>query len=62
MVALGGDARRLTGRSFSDTRFNLNLFQYDEKDSPNVFASEMRHHSRDTVRMMQYKTCWSASA
>ena len=40
-----------------DTRFNLNLFQYDEKaDSPNVFASEMCAITpHDTVRTMQYK-------
>ncbi|MDO4294400.1 MAG: formyltransferase family protein [Eubacteriales bacterium] len=40
-----------------DTRFNLNLFQYDEKaDSPNIFASEMCAITpHDTVRTMQYK-------
>lgn len=40
-----------------DTRFNLNLFQYDEKaDSPNIFASEMCAITQhDTVRSMQYK-------
>lgn len=40
-----------------DSRFNLNLFQYDEKaDSPNVFASEMCAITpHDTVRTMQYK-------
>lgn len=40
-----------------DTRFILNLFQYDEKaDSPNVFANEMCAITPyDTVRTMQYK-------
>lgn len=40
-----------------DSRFILNLFQYDEKaDSPNVFANEMCAITPyDTVRTMQYK-------
>lgn len=40
-----------------DTRFILNLFQYDEKaDSPNVFANEMcAINEHDTIRTMQYK-------
>lgn len=40
-----------------DTRFILNLFQYDEKaDSPNVFANEMCAITpHDNVRTMQYK-------
>lgn len=40
-----------------DTRFNLNLFQYDEKaDSPNVFATEMFSITpHDTIRTAQYK-------
>ncbi len=40
-----------------DTRFNLNLFRYDEKaDSPNVFATEMFQISEhDDIRTAQYK-------
>ncbi len=40
-----------------DTRFILNLFQYDEKaDSPNVFANEMFSvNPHDTIRTLQYK-------
>lgn len=40
-----------------DTRFNLNLFQYDEQaDSPNVFATEMFSiTSHDNIRTAQYK-------
>lgn len=40
-----------------DTRFILNLFQYDEKpDSPNVFAKEMfAINPHDTIRTLQYK-------
>lgn len=40
-----------------DTRFILNMFQYDEKaDSPNIFANEMCAITQhDTVRTMQYK-------
>lgn len=40
-----------------DTRFNLNLFQYDEKaDSPNVFATEMFSLTpHDDIRTAQYK-------
>lgn len=40
-----------------DTRFVLNLFQYDEKaDSPNVFAKEMFSiNPHDTIRTLQYK-------
>ncbi|MDE6918029.1 MAG: hypothetical protein K2P39_14680 [Lachnospiraceae bacterium] len=40
-----------------DTRFNLNLFQYDEKaDSPNVFATEMFSITPyDNIRTAQYK-------
>lgn len=40
-----------------DTRFNLNLFRYDEKaDSPNVFATEMFSITpHDDIRMAQYK-------
>lgn len=40
-----------------DTRFNLNLFQYDEKaDSPNVFATEMFSITpHDNIRTAQYK-------
>lgn len=40
-----------------DTRFNLNLFQYDEKaDSPNVFATEMFSITPyDDIRTAQYK-------
>lgn len=40
-----------------DSRFVLNLFQYDEKaDSPNVFANEMFSiNPHDTIRTLQYK-------
>lgn len=40
-----------------DTRFNLNLFRYDEKaDSPNVFATEMFSITpHDDIRTVQYK-------
>lgn len=40
-----------------DTRFNLNLFKYDEKaDSPNVFATEMFSITpHDNIRTAQYK-------
>ncbi|MCL2717321.1 MAG: hypothetical protein FWE14_00865 [Lachnospiraceae bacterium] len=40
-----------------DTRFNLNLFRYDEKaDSPNVFANEMFSLTpHDDIRTAQYK-------
>ncbi len=40
-----------------DTRFNLNLFRYDEKaDSPNVFAKEMFSITEhDDIRTAQYK-------
>lgn len=40
-----------------DSRFNLNLFQYDEKaDSPNVFATEMFSITpHDTIRTAQFK-------
>ncbi|MDE7029001.1 MAG: hypothetical protein K2P63_03375 [Lachnospiraceae bacterium] len=40
-----------------DTRFNLNLFRYDEKaDSPNVFATEMFSITPyDNIRTAQYK-------
>ncbi|MCR4788935.1 MAG: hypothetical protein K5888_10120 [Lachnospiraceae bacterium] len=40
-----------------DTRFNLNMFRYDEKaDSPNIFATEMFQISpHDDVRTAQYK-------
>lgn len=40
-----------------DTRFNLNLFRYDEKaDSPNVFDKEMFEiNPHDTIRTLQYK-------
>ena len=40
-----------------DTRFNLNLFKYDEKaDSPNVFATEMFSLTpHDDIRTAQYK-------
>ncbi len=40
-----------------DSRFILNLFQYDKKaDSPNVFANEMFQISvHDTIRTLQYK-------
>lgn len=40
-----------------DTRFHLNLFQYDEKaDSPNVFATELFSiNAHDDIRTAQYK-------
>lgn len=40
-----------------DTRFNLNLFRYDEKaDSPNVFATELFSITpHDDIRTAQYK-------
>lgn len=40
-----------------DTRFNLNLFRYDENaDSPNVFATEMFSLTvHDDIRTAQYK-------
>lgn len=40
-----------------DTRFNLNLFRYDENaDSPNVFATEMFSINQyDNIRTAQYK-------
>ena len=40
-----------------DTRFNLNLFRYDENaDSPNVFATEMFSiNPYDNIRTAQYK-------
>ncbi len=40
-----------------DSRFNLNLFKYDEKaDSPNVFATEMfQINEHDDIRTAQYK-------
>ncbi len=40
-----------------DTRFNLNMFRYDEKaDSPNVFAAEMFSITpHDDIRTAQYK-------
>ncbi|MCM1143671.1 MAG: hypothetical protein NC318_09160 [Blautia sp.] len=40
-----------------DSRFNLNLFRYDEKaDSPNVFATEMFSLTEhDDIRTAQYK-------
>ena len=40
-----------------DTRFNLNLFKYDEKaDSPNIFATEMfQINANDDIRTAQYK-------
>ena len=40
-----------------DSRFILNMFQYDEKaDSPNVFANEMFAITpHDTIRTLQYK-------
>ena len=40
-----------------DTRFVLNLFQYDaQADSPNVFANEMFEiNPHDTIRILQYK-------
>ncbi|MBD5444171.1 MAG: hypothetical protein HDR29_01330 [Lachnospiraceae bacterium] len=40
-----------------DSRFNLNLFRYDEKaDSPNVFATEMFSITpHDDIRTAQYK-------
>ena len=40
-----------------DTRFNLNMFRYDEQaDSPNVFATEMFSITpHDDIRTAQYK-------
>ncbi|MCI8357983.1 MAG: hypothetical protein HFI51_07545 [Lachnospiraceae bacterium] len=40
-----------------DSRFNLNLFRYDEKaDSPNIFATEMFSITpHDDIRTAQYK-------
>lgn len=40
-----------------DTRFNLNLFKYDEKaDSPNIFATEtFQINGCDDIRTAQYK-------
>lgn len=40
-----------------DSRFVLNLFQYDKNaDSPNVFANEMfQINPHDTIRTLQYK-------
>lgn len=40
-----------------DTRFNLNLFRYDENaDSPNIFATEMFSITQhDDIRTAQYK-------
>ncbi len=40
-----------------DTRFNLNLFKYDEKaDSPNIFATEtFQINACDDIRTAQYK-------
>jgi len=40
-----------------DTRFNLNMFKYDEKaDSPNIFATEMFAITpHDDIRTAQYK-------
>ena len=40
-----------------DTRFNLNMFRYDEKaDSPNVFATEMFSITpHDDIRTAQYR-------
>lgn len=40
-----------------DTRFNLNLFRYDENaDSPNVFSTEMFSFTvHDDIRTAQYK-------
>lgn len=40
-----------------DSRFNLNLFRYDEHaDSPNVFATEMfQINEHDDIRSAQYK-------
>lgn len=40
-----------------DTRFNLNMFKYDEKaDSPNIFATEMFSLTpHDDIRTAQYK-------
>lgn len=40
-----------------DSRFILNLFQYDKNaDSPNVFANEMfQINEHDTIRTLQYK-------
>ena len=45
-----------------DTRFNLNLFKYDEKaDSPNIFATEMFSiNAHDDIRSAQYKNMISS--
>ncbi len=45
-----------------DTRFNLNLFRYDEEaDSPNVFATRMFSiNPHDTIRTAQYKNMIAA--
>ena len=45
-----------------DTRFNLNLFKYDEKaDSPNIFATEMFSiNEHDDIRTAQYKNMISS--
>ncbi len=45
-----------------DTRFNLNLFKYDEKaDSPNVYATEMFSiNAHDDIRTAQYKNMMSS--
>ena len=45
-----------------DTRFNLNLFKYDEKaDSPNIFATEMFSINEcDDIRTAQYKNMISS--
>jgi UDP-4-amino-4-deoxy-L-arabinose formyltransferase/UDP-glucuronic acid dehydrogenase (UDP-4-keto-hexauronic acid decarboxylating) len=45
-----------------DTRFNLNLFRYDEKaDSPNIFATEMFSLTPyDDIRTAQYKNMISS--
>ncbi|MDR2889483.1 MAG: hypothetical protein LBV33_06565 [Lachnospiraceae bacterium] len=45
-----------------DTRFNLNLFRYDEQaDSPNVFATEMFSLTpHDDIRTAQYKNMIAA--
>ena len=47
-----------------DTRFNLNLFRYDEKaDSPNVFGTKMFQLSlHDDIRTAQYKNQLCATA
>ena len=47
-----------------DTRFNLNLFRYDEKpDSPNVFATRtFALNAHDTIRTAQYKNTIASKA